>query len=126
MVGGLSPKLRQSKAGGVLRRVGADALAKRICRARARRLQSLQSEAADDDDSARARKDFFAGRAIAPAIPKAGEGENRGAVCCREKMRLLVALVTGPFIKPARGDDAALPLKGVTKHRLVGDVFRPR
>jgi transposase len=53
MVGGPSSKLRQSKAGGVLRRLGADALAKRICRARARRLQSRQSKAADDDDSAR-------------------------------------------------------------------------
>ena len=53
MVGGPSPKLRQSKAGGVLRRLGAHTLAKRICRARARRLQSRQSEAADDDDSAR-------------------------------------------------------------------------
>ena len=53
MVGGPSPKLRQSKTGGVLRRLGADALAKRICRARARHLQSRQSKAADDDDSAR-------------------------------------------------------------------------
>ena len=46
---------------------------------------------------------YLARRAIAPAIPKAGESENRGAVSRREKMRLLVALVAGPFVKPARG-----------------------
>ena len=50
MVGGALPELRQPKAGRGLRRAGADALAKRIRRARARRVQSRQSTAADNDD----------------------------------------------------------------------------
>src|SRR5271166_6467715 len=50
MVGGALPELRQPKAGRGLRRAGADALAKRIRRARARRVESRQSAAADNDD----------------------------------------------------------------------------
>src|SRR6202022_1290562 len=50
MVGGALPELRQPKAGRGLRWAGADALAKRIRRARARRVQSRQSAAADNDD----------------------------------------------------------------------------
>jgi hypothetical protein len=50
MVGGALPELRQQKAGRGLRRAGTDALAERIRRARARRVQSRQSAVADNDD----------------------------------------------------------------------------
>src|SRR6202048_1301757 len=50
MVGGALPELSQPKAGRGLRWAGADALAKRIRRPRARRVQSRQSAAADNDD----------------------------------------------------------------------------
>src|SRR5271156_7140230 len=52
MVGGALSNLRQPKASRRLCRVGAYALAKWNRRARARRIQSRESAAADDDDPA--------------------------------------------------------------------------
>ena len=46
-----------------------------------------------------ARQDILAGRAVAPAIAKVGEGQNGRAVGRREKVRLPVALVAGSIHK---------------------------
>ncbi len=62
VVGGVVPKLFQPTAGCRLCRIGADALAERIRRARTRRLQSRKSAAANNHDPAR----LVVGKASAP------------------------------------------------------------
>ena len=52
LVGGAVPTLRQPTTGRRLCRPGADTLAERLGRSRARGLESRQSEAANDDDPA--------------------------------------------------------------------------
>ena len=62
VVGGVVPQLFQPTAGCRLRRIGADALAERIRRARTRRLQSRKPAAANNHDPTR----LVVGKASAP------------------------------------------------------------